>query len=258
MSRFWILDFGFTIISSKICNLKSKIGSIQNRVSSSKPDFQSFISYFTQHFVINRIEMTTGIIFDIKRYAIHDGPGIRTTVFLKGCAASCWWCHNPESQTTEIEQAVRKNRLDDCVIEEIEMIGKKMTVREVLIEIKKDRVYFDESGGGVTFSGGEPLLQENFLRELLIACRQDGIHTTLDTTGYASEDVFNSIIDHVDLFLYDIKFIDDNLHQKFTGVSNMTILNNLITLVKMNKSVRLRLPVIPEMTDSIKNINEIV
>lgn len=201
--------------------------------------------------------MTTGIIFDIKRYALHDGPGIRTTVFLKGCAASCWWCHNPESQNPEIEQAMRNNRFNESVFKEVEEIGKEMTVQEVMIEINKDRVYFDESGGGVTFSGGEPLLQADFLRELLIACRTAGIQTTLDTTGYASADVFSSILDYVDLFLYDIKFIDDHLHQKYTGLSNTTILQNLITLIKMNKLIRLRLPVIPGITDGKKNIEEI-
>jgi len=201
--------------------------------------------------------MTTGIIFDIKRYAIHDGPGIRTTVFLKGCAATCWWCHNPESQSSEIEKAVRNNRLDDINYEETEIIGKKMTVQEVMAEIQKDLVFYDESGGGVTFSGGEPLLQADFLRELLLACQLSGIQNTLDTTGYAPRDVFHSIIDHVDLFLYDIKFVDDQLHQKYAGVSNTVILDNLNTLIMMKKSIRLRLPIIPNFTDGEKNIDEI-
>ncbi len=201
--------------------------------------------------------MTTGIIFDIKRYAIHDGPGIRTTVFLKGCAATCWWCHNPESQSPDIEKVMRNNRFDDSVFEEVEIIGKQVTVDAIMAEVKKDQVYFDESGGGVTFSGGEPLLQAGFLRELLLASQKIGIHTSLDTTGYAPTDVFNSIIDLVDLFLYDIKFIDDHLHQKYAGVPNINILNNLRTLVKMQKAVRLRLPLIPDITDSGKNIDEI-
>jgi len=201
--------------------------------------------------------MNTGIIFDIKRYAIHDGPGIRTTVFLKGCAASCWWCHNPESQSGDIEEVRRYNRFDDVNFEETEILGIRMSVEDVIAEIKKDLVFFDESGGGVTFSGGEPLFQAEFLRELLITSQNAGIHTTLDTTGYAPTDIFNSIIKPVDLFLYDIKFINDQLHQKYAGVSNSIILDNLHTLIKIKKPVRLRLPLIPEITDHEKNIAEI-
>jgi pyruvate formate lyase activating enzyme len=202
--------------------------------------------------------MEKGIIFDIKRYALHDGPGIRTTVFFKGCAATCWWCHNPESQEMNFEKTCRINRIDQKSIEEEEVIGKEMTVSEVMEEISKDQVFYDESGGGVTFSGGEPLMQPDFLNELLIQCQKVGFSTTLDTTGYAPFDVFSRICENVDLFLYDIKFIDDRLHQKYTGVSNHKILKNLRHLVKDNKNVILRFPVIPGITDEQKNIEDIL
>ena len=184
--------------------------------------------------------MVKGIIFDIKHYAIHDGPGIRTTVFLKGCAASCWWCHNPESQCLEIEKTARTNTFDGICVEEEEIVGNLMTVEEVMHEIMKDKVFYDESGGGATFSGGEPLIQPDFLKAVLKHCRNRGIHTTLDTTGYASWETFKSIIPNVDLFLYDIKFVDDSQHQKYTGVSNASILYNLKNLVRHKKKIILR------------------
>lgn len=202
--------------------------------------------------------MVKGIIFDIKRYAIHDGPGIRTTVFLKGCAANCWWCHNPESQSLEIEKIKRQNLFDGQVFEEEERVGKVMTANQVMSEIGKDRVFYDESGGGVTFSGGEPLIQPDFLRELLIQCQNKGIHTTMDTSGYATEDVFRSVIPYVDLFLYDLKFIDDKRHQKYTGVSNELILNNLKILINSTKKTILRFPVIPGITNTEDNIEQII
>ncbi len=202
--------------------------------------------------------MKKGLIFDIKRFALHDGPGIRTTVFLKGCAANCWWCHNPESQDMKIEKSIRTNRFDQSNIEEEEIIGKEMSVDELMTEISKDQIFFDESGGGVTFSGGEPLMQSDFLKEILKTCQTMGFSTTLDTTGYAPPDVFLSICDFVDLFLFDIKFIDDQLHRKYAGVSNVNIISNLQNLVKQKKSLILRLPVIPGITDQGKNINEIM
>lgn len=202
--------------------------------------------------------MIKGIVFDIKRYAVHDGPGIRTTVFLKGCAATCWWCHNPESQDPGIEKTIRINRFDDQAIEEEETIGQEFTVDQVMTEIRKDHVFYEESKGGATFSGGEPLLQPQFLSALLSECQREGLHTTLDTTGYAPQEIFTKISDHVDLFLYDIKFIDDRLHHKYTGVSNESILNNLTTIIEQKRPIRLRFPVIPKITDTKKNIDEIM
>lgn len=202
--------------------------------------------------------MTKGTIFDIKRYAIHDGPGIRTTVFLKGCAARCWWCHNPESQEERIEKAIRKNAFDSCIFEEEEIIGREITVDQLMTEISKDLVFYDESGGGVTFSGGEPLLQFEFLKSLLNQCNLASLHTALDTTGYVSPDHFEKIIEMVDLFLFDLKFIDDVLHQKYTGVSNKQILDNLEQLIFFKKPVQLRFPLIPGITDEKKNLDQII
>ena len=180
---------------------------------------------------------TEGMIFDIKRYAIHDGPGIRVTVFLKDCPLQCWWCHNPESRNSDT--------------------GRKITLDKLLFEIEKDNIFFEESNGGVTFSGGEPLMQHEFLAAALKECTKRKIHTILDTSGYASPEIFNKIIDNVDLFLYDLKLIDNDAHEKFTGVSNDLILQNLRALDKAGKNVIIRFPVIPGITDTDENIDGI-
>ncbi|MFX1514452.1 MAG: 4Fe-4S cluster-binding domain-containing protein, partial [Promethearchaeota archaeon] len=168
-----------------------------------------------------------GIIFDVKKYAIHDGPGIRTTVFFKGCPLRCWWCHNPEGQKEGLETIIKtqidKNTLSD---NQEETIGREVSVVEVITEIEKDQLFYDESGGGVTFSGGEPLMQPAFLNALLDACKEKELTTTLDTCGYASWNILKKIKDKIDLFLYDIKIIDNKEHQKYTGVSNNQILSN--------------------------------
>ncbi|MFC2088101.1 glycyl-radical enzyme activating protein [Calditrichota bacterium] len=202
--------------------------------------------------------MKKGIIFDIKRFAVHDGPGIRTTVFLKGCAANCWWCHNPESQREQVEYSVKKDVLNGQVFESEAKIGRLMTVNEVMNEIEKDRVFYDESGGGVTFSGGEPLLQHQFLNFLLNECKSNNIHTTLDTTGYSEQKVMQSISETTDLFLYDLKFINDDQHIRYTGVSNKVILANLNYLISQKKNIIIRYPMIPTITDTQVNINEII
>lgn len=202
--------------------------------------------------------MEKGIIFDIKRFAVHDGPGIRTTIFFKGCAANCWWCHNPESQQEQIESTVKKEKLNGQVFESDEKIGRMVTVDEVLNEIEKDRVFYDESGGGVTFSGGEPLLQYQFLKSLLTQCKANSIHTALDTTGYTDQSVIKAIAGMTNLFLYDLKFINENRHIQYTGVSNKTILNNLNYLIEQNKHIIIRFPMIPPITDTSDNINEII
>ena len=147
-----------------------------------------------------------GIIFDIKKYALHDGPGIRTTVFLKGCPLNCWWCHNPEGQNPEPERFLTNQTVNH------EIIGREVTVDEVIAEIEKDRIFYDESGGGATFSGGEPLMQPDFLKNLLTACQIRDISTVLDSCGYAAWEIIEKIKDKVDLFLYDLKMIDDKKH----------------------------------------------
>ena len=200
---------------------------------------------------------TQGIIFDIQRFAVHDGPGIRQTIFLKGCPLRCWWCHNPESQDPGIEKAFKTYRLaDEEFSEEIE-IGKVVTVSDVMTEIRKDILYFDGSGGGVTLSGGEPLYQPDFAYELLSACNAEGIHRALDTSGYAEEDVFMKIASMSDLLLYDLKLMDDELHQNFTGVSNKVILKNLHHVLDMGITTYIRIPLIPSITDTDKNITAI-
>lgn len=234
--------------------------------------------------------MTQGTVFNIQKYSIHDGPGIRTTVFLKGCPLVCWWCHNPESQGSKQETVFRQNkcivcrdcervcpkgavRFDErcysldkgkcilcgactevCPSEALELIGNKMTTDEVIKEIEKDRVFYEESGGGVTFSGGEPLLQIDFLDSLLTASKEKGIHTALDTSGYGPWENFERIIDKVDLTLFDIKHMDNEKHKKYVGVSNETILNNLGKLVQRGNRIWVRIPIIPSINDDELNI----
>jgi len=196
-----------------------------------------------------------GIIFSFKRYSVHDGPGIRQTVFFKGCPLSCWWCHNPESQDVKSESTVRKNILDGLTFEQEETIGKIMSVQEVMNEIEKDSIFYDESGGGVTFSGGEPLMQHKFLIELLDACKDAGIHSAVDTTGFANQNIFKQVAKKTDLFLYDLKLLDDKEHKKYTGVSNKVILDNLKYLNQIKKRVTIRFPVIPGITDTLENVS---
>lgn len=195
-----------------------------------------------------------GIVFDIKRYALHDGPGIRTTVFLKGCPLSCWWCHNPEG-ILEIPEEVIKYRGEEKIGTEI--IGQEMSVEKLMKEIEKEVIFYDESSGGVTFSGGEPLMQFEFLKAMLNACQQNNIHTAVDTSGYAPFDQIEAIIPDVDLFLFDLKVMDNKLHQKYTGTDNILIIENLKKLDKKDIKTVIRFPVIPGITDTKKNINQI-
>jgi pyruvate formate lyase activating enzyme len=202
-----------------------------------------------------------GIIFDIKKYALHDGPGIRTTVFLKGCPLNCWWCHNPEGQNPEPElfptNKTASQKINEREVLELGIIGREVTVDEVITEIEKDRIFYDESGGGATFSGGEPLMQPDFLDNLLNSCQTHDISTTLDTCGYASWEIIEKIKDKVDLFLYDLKMIDDKKHQKYTGVSVSPILSNLKKLDNDGKNIIIRFPVITGITETEENINQL-
>lgn len=201
----------------------------------------------------------TGIIFDIKRFAIHDGPGIRTTVFLKGCPLRCWWCQNPES-VNSLQEEIKITPLNSNTkyCEDVnELFGRNISADELFTEIKKDRIFFEESGGGVTFSGGEPMMQINFLKDVLEKCVAEGIQTAVDTSGYSPEESFNSIYDLVDLFLFDLKLIDDEKHNQFTDVSNELIHQNIKLLCEKGDKVIIRIPLIPGITDTEKNIYDI-
>jgi pyruvate formate lyase activating enzyme len=217
----------------------------------------------------------SGVVFNIQRYSLQDGPGIRTTVFLKGCPLDCWWCHNPESQAPEPEVSVNEARcihcgqcqeacasglagpctrcgacVDACPTDARRMVGRTMTTRDVLAEVRKDRIFYDESGGGVTLSGGEPLMQSGFVQDLLQASRDDGIHTAIDTCGYAPQEQLLAAAALADLVLYDLKMMDDVRHTRFTGVSNVPILENLVALGRRHHQIWIRLPVIPGVNDS--------
>ena len=182
-------------------------------------------------------------IFKVQKYAIHDGPGIRTTLFFQGCPLSCRWCHNPESQAIPPKMEP----------EEIETVAAGL-----MAEIEKDLIFYTESGGGVTFSGGEPLSQPELLFALLDLCREKEIHTCLDTSGYGDEKILLRAAKSADLILYDLKLMDEALHIRHTGRGNRLVLNNLKQVSKNKIPLRLRFPLIPGMTDTPENINGIV
>lgn len=224
--------------------------------------------------------MTTGLIFNIQRYCLHDGPGIRSTLFLKGCPLSCWWCHNPESMSPRPEillsehrcircglcveacpKGTGENRLpatctvcgrcvSACPTGARELVGREISVPDMLAEVLKDRIFYEESGGGVTFSGGEPLLQADFLLECLRACRENGLHTAVDTCGYGPREKLLALAAQTNLFLYDIKVMDSELHTRYTGTSNTGILENLQALTQVHKNIWIRIPVIPGFNDA--------
>lgn len=189
-----------------------------------------------------------GTIFNIEHFAIHDGPGIRTTVFLKGCPLCCIWCHNPEGLSAKVQRITLQDQTE-------EIIGKKMTSLDVIDEVMQDNLFYDESGGGVTFSGGEPLMQPEFLEECLKLAKERYLHTAIETTGYARREVLEKIIPYTDLFLYDMKPIDSVLHKKCTGVDNKIIKENITYLSEMGKRIILRMVAIPQVNDSHEIIN---
>lgn len=190
-----------------------------------------------------------GIIFSVKRYSIHDGPGIRVTFFLKGCPLSCRWCHNPEGLSPEQEEIFQVNRVGEREFRRKETAGKFWTIPEMMAVVEKERVFIERSGGGVTFSGGEPLMQPDFLLEALKDCRDKGFNTAVDTSGFTTPGNLKKIIPFTNIFLYDLKLLDPQKHLDYTGVSNEIILRNLGTILSSDAEVMLRIPVIPGIND---------
>lgn len=199
--------------------------------------------------------MIKGRIFDIKRFAVHDGPGIRTTVFFKGCPLKCKWCHNPESLNIRDDKIETRHQIGNKTFSNINIIGKDIGVNELLNEIEKDRIFYEESGGGVTLSGGEPMMQLEFLLAIADNCQQKGVSVCLDTCGFADIRSFQIIDQFIDLYLYDIKIMDNQKHLKYTGVSNQKILENLKYLAKNPKKIIIRYPLIPGINDDAENIS---
>ena len=231
-----------------------------------------------------------GFIFDVKRYAIHDGPGIRTTVFFKGCPLQCQWCHNPESWNIYQELGFRRSRcikcgrcfeickngaitltedgpvtdenrcrlcgecVNVCIVGAREIIGWQATVNETMSEVEKDIIFYDQSGGGVTFSGGEPLMQPEFLLALLSQCQERGIHTAVDTSCYAEPGIVKKISEKTDLFLCDLKHMNNEMHKRFTGVGNKLILDNIRRLSDAGNKIIIRVPIIPGFNNDKANI----
>jgi pyruvate formate lyase activating enzyme len=237
--------------------------------------------------------LSTGLIFDIKKYSVHDGPGIRTTLFFKGCPLQCAWCHNPESQAASVEMMYRPQRCQQCgacveacasgaiqwseagpltdwstcvrcgacaaqcYAEAREAVGRTLTVEQAMAEIERDVAFYDESGGGVTFSGGEPLQQADFLGALLRACQEKEIHSVVDTSGFAAWETLDRLRADVDLFLYDLKTMDEARHRQFTGVSNALILENLRRLSALGHPVLIRIPVIPSVNADDESVRQL-
>ncbi len=245
-----------------------------------------------QHARQNRTheEAVEGCVFDIKKYAIHDGPGIRTTVFFKGCPLRCRWCHNPESWKPAPEPSLRVHRcvrcgrceqvcpqravtlqdgrpttdptrctlcgecIAECPVAAREIIGEQVSASDIMAEIRKDVIFYDESGGGATFSGGEPLMQPEFLLALLNQCRAEDIHTAIDTTCHARSDLVRRVADVANLFLCDLKHMDSDKHERYTGVPNELILDNIRMLAKDGRRMRIRVPIVPGFNDDADNI----
>lgn len=234
--------------------------------------------------------MLIPLIFDIKRYAINDGPGIRITIFLKGCLLSCKWCHNPESQSPDVQKFYTTSKCigaqecievcpnnaltlspngiitnyevcnlcgkcaEVCPTKAIEMSGEMYNVDELINIIEKERVHIDQSGGGVTFSGGEPLMHSEFLIEMLDACGKKNLHRTIDTSGFADTNILMEVAKRTELFLYDLKLMNSEKHKKWTGVENKLILNNLKILAESGANINIRIPLIKNVNSTEKEL----
>jgi pyruvate formate lyase activating enzyme len=195
-----------------------------------------------------------GLIFSVKRYSIHDGPGIRVTFFMKGCPLSCWWCHNPEGISPDPENVEQIEKVGEREFMVNEQAGKYYSADDILEILEKEKIFISESKGGVTFSGGEPLLQTGFLLEALKKCKDAGYHTTVDTSGYSQAENYKSIMPYTNLFLFDIKHLDDSKHILYTGVSNSLILSNLHLILNSGRDFMIRVPVIPGFNDDPEHL----
>ena len=236
---------------------------------------------------------TTGLVFDIQKFSIHDGPGIRTTVFLKGCPLRCAWCHNPESKDTGVElsflpdkcigcgfcfkvcpngchvmendkHVLLRDRCDECgkcteecYSQALEMVGKKMDVGEVLAEVLKDKPFYDTSGGGMTISGGEPLAQAQFTRDLLFSAKEEGLHTCIETSGQGKSANLREMIPLVDIFLFDYKATSPEIHREYVGTDNNLILENLKILDDVGAEIFLRCPMVPDINADDEHLHGI-
>lgn len=225
--------------------------------------------------------MNKAMIFDVEHSSFVDGPGIRTTVFFKGCNLKCAWCHNPESQAFQPQLMYYKDKCTSCGKCETlcphrlahcdlcgkctlycpsdarKVCGREYTVEEVLAQVLPDKAFYDNSGGGVTFSGGECMLQIDFLAEILKKCKENGIHTAVDTAGAVPFRHFEKILPYTDLFLYDIKLLDSEKHKRFTGADNQIILENLQKLFAKGANIWIRIPVIQGVNDSPEELEAI-
>jgi pyruvate formate lyase activating enzyme len=198
-----------------------------------------------------------GLIFSIKRYSIHDGPGIRVTFFLKGCPLSCWWCHNPEGISPLPQNVEQVERVGEKEFVRVEEAGKYYDIKDILEILDKEKIFISESKGGVTFSGGEPLLQTEFLAEALRACRKNGYHTAVDTSGYAPAENLRTILPFTDMFLFDIKHLDKKKHKLYTGVSSSLVLDNFRIILDAGNDIVVRIPIIPGFNDDEESLGAI-
>lgn len=197
-----------------------------------------------------------GTIFDIKRFAVNDGPGIRTTIFFKGCLLKCQWCHNPEGISPDIESLEKTFWLNRKRVNSTEEIGRQISVDALWAEIKKDQIFMEESDGGVTFSGGEPLCQHLFLNSIIERCHSKNIHTCVDTSGGVNSSIIRQM-KNPDLFLFDIKHINTKKHKQLTGAHNHTIIQNLKLVMNKKIPIRIRIPIIPKFNHSLEDIEQI-
>lgn len=191
-----------------------------------------------------------GIIFNIQHFSLHDGPGIRTTVFLKGCPLRCPWCANPESQKRQPEPML------DAISKKPTIMGEEKTVDEIIQEVLKDKDFYEESGGGLTLSGGEIFAQYEFAKSILKAAKEKGIHTAIETTAFVEHEKFVDLIQYVDFIYTDLKHYNTIRHRKITGVNNNIIIKNIHYAFSIKKDVVLRIPVIPDFNSSLEDAEQ--